>query len=80
MMKTVTAAEANRQFSAVLREVASGQRVMVTSHGKPVATIEPVCRGGGAGFGAGKQRLLRRLAGVRAQGAREWARDELYED
>ena len=77
-MKTVTAAEANRQFSAVLREVAAGQRVLVTSHGKPVATIEPVRRAGAARVGAAKQRLLSRLAGVRAQGAREWTRDELY--
>ena len=29
-MKTVTAAEANRQFSAVLRELAAGTAVLVT--------------------------------------------------
>ena len=40
-MKIVTAAEANRQFSAVLREVAQGESVLVTSRGKPVATIMP---------------------------------------
>lgn len=79
MTKTVTAAEANRQFSAVLRDVANGQRIVVTSRGKPVATIEPVRRGA-SGVGVAKQRLLRRLAGVRARGARDWVRDELYED
>lgn len=78
-MKTFTAAEANRQFSAVLREVASGQRVMVTSRGKPVATIEPVRRTRGARPGVAKRRLLQRLATVKAQGTRDWARDELYE-
>ena len=36
-MKTVTAAEANRQFSTGLREVAHGESVLVTSRGKPVA-------------------------------------------
>ena len=78
-MKTFTAAEANRQFSAVLREVASGQRVMVTSRGKPVATIEPVRRTRGARAGVAKRRLLQRLATVKAQGTRDWTRDELYD-
>lgn len=79
-MKTVTAAEANRQFSAVLREVAQGERVMVTSRGKPVATIEPLRpRGAEARAGAAKRRLLERLATVKAIGARDWTRSELYD-
>ena len=78
-MKTVTAAEANRQFSAVLREVAQGERVMVTSRGKPVATIEPVRRAGTARAGAAKRRLLDHLATVKPVGARAWTRDELYD-
>ncbi len=79
-MKTVTAAEANRQFSAVLRDVAQGERVMVTSRGKPVATIEPMRAGAGAArAGAAKRRLLEHLATVKAVGARDWARDELYD-
>ena len=40
-MKTVTASEANRQFAAVLREVARAQSVLVTPRGKPAATIVP---------------------------------------
>ena len=78
-MKTFTAAEANRQFSAVLREVTAGQRVMVTSRGKPVATIEPVRRGSAARAGVAKRRLLQRLATVKARGSRDWTRDELYD-
>ena len=78
-MKTVTAAHANRQFSAVLREVAQGQRVLVTSRGKAVATIEPVRAPARSRPGAGKRRLLAHLAHVKAVGARDWARDELYE-
>jgi prevent-host-death family protein len=78
-MKTVTAAEANRQFSAVLREVAQGGRVLVTSRGKPVATIEPVRRTGAAGAGAAKRRLLEHLAAVKPVGKRNWVRDELYD-
>lgn len=41
-MRTVSAAEANRQFSKILREVAAGEKVLVTSRGKPVAEISPV--------------------------------------
>ncbi len=79
-MKTVAAAEANRQFSAVLREVAQGTRVLITSRGQPVATIEPV-RPGSAGTpaGAAKRRLLKHLASVKPAGARAWTRDELYD-
>ena len=78
-MKTVTAAKANRQFSSMLREVAQGGRVLVTSRGKPVATLEPVRRVATARAGAAKRRLLLRLAAVTPMGARDWARDELYD-
>lgn len=79
-MKTVTASEANRQFSAVLRAVTQGERVTVTSRGKAVATIEPI-RGQGeaARAGAAKRRLFERLAQVRAAGSRRWTRDDLYD-
>jgi prevent-host-death family protein len=40
-MKTVSAAEANRQFSRILREVRAGETVLVTSRGEPVAKIVP---------------------------------------
>lgn len=79
-MKTVTASEANRQFSAVLREVAQGERITVTSRGQPVATIEPVRRQAKAArAGAAKRRLLEHLARVEACGARDWTRDQLYD-
>ena len=37
----VSASEANRSFSSLLRQVAQGQRFTVLSHGRPVATIVP---------------------------------------
>ena len=40
-MRTVTAADANRQFSSVLREVSQGETFTVVSRGRPVATISP---------------------------------------
>jgi prevent-host-death family protein len=79
-MKTVTAAVANRQFSAVLREVAQGGSVMVTSRGKPVATIAPVRSAKAARAGAAKRRLLAHLAQVQPVGVRDWTRDELYDN
>ena len=79
-MKTVTAAEANRQFSAMLREVAQGGRVMVTSRGKPVATIEPLrSRAATARASAAQRRLLEHLATVKPVGARDWTREALYD-
>jgi prevent-host-death family protein len=39
--ETVTAAEANRQFSKLLRGVREGRSYVVTSHGEPVARLEP---------------------------------------
>ncbi len=38
-MKTVSAAEANREFSKLLRDVQQGETVTITSRGKPVARM-----------------------------------------
>lgn len=40
-MPTVTAREANQQFSELLAKVEAGEEFVVTKHGKPVATIRP---------------------------------------
>ena len=79
-MKTLTATEANRQFSAVLRDVAEGHRVLVTSRGKPVATIEPIRKRPRTSISAAKRRLLEHLDEMPARGKRTWTRDELYGD
>ena len=42
MEKAISAADANRKFSQVSAEVKEGQSYVVTSHGRPVARIEPV--------------------------------------
>ncbi|CAM5790219.1 type II toxin-antitoxin system Phd/YefM family antitoxin [Ottowia pentelensis] len=77
-MKSISAAEANRHFSALLRDVAAGQTITVLSRGKPVATIAQP-RAQAAGRGAAKRRLLARLQQQASTGTRHWARDELYE-
>jgi prevent-host-death family protein len=78
-MKTITASEANRQFSAVLRDVAEGHSVLVTSRGKPVATIQPVRQRSRSTLSAAKRRLLEHLDAMPVLGTRNWTRDELYD-
>lgn len=39
MEKTISAAEANRTFSSLLRGVREGHSYVVTSHGRPVAKV-----------------------------------------
>jgi prevent-host-death family protein len=77
-MTTISAAEANRHFSQVLRQVARGETLIVTSRGKPMATIAPIaCQ---AGRIVAKRQLLARLANQPPAGDRSWTRAELYED
>ncbi len=79
-MRTVSAAEANRQFSKLLRAVREGETVLVTSRGEPVATIAPADRET-ARREAAKEALLERLRSQPAQNLGiTWTRDELYDD
>ncbi len=41
MENAVSAADANRNFSQILREVRGGASYVVTAHGKPIARIIP---------------------------------------
>lgn len=79
-MKTVSAADANRHFSKLLREVQGGETVLVTSRGKTVARIEPA-DSRVADQEAARKVLLERL---RSQPALNipitWTRDDLYDD
>ena len=77
MQKVISAAEANRKFSEVLRGVREGQSYVVTSHGRPVARIEPLNDGHDADRARGA--LLRRLRLQKAIDIGPWTRDELYD-
>ena len=79
MDKAISAADANRRFSELLRAVKKGQSVVVTSHGKPVARISPVVAGERAAEAA-RSALLARLRTERAVNVGRWRRDELYDD
>jgi len=77
--KAVSAADANRRFSELLRGVREGRSFVVTSHGKPVAKIVPVGKGGEMAAGA-RRALLARLRAEPIVEIGRWTRDELYED
>lgn len=77
-MKSFSAADANRNFSSVLRQVREGQTVVVTSRGKAVALVAPV-KGRQLERMKARRSLLKRLRAQRATGARDWVRGELYE-
>jgi prevent-host-death family protein len=79
MMKTVSAAEANRQFSRILREITMGHTYLVTSHGRPVARIVPFADSA-QHKNVAMTRLLARLRPQRVINIGPWKRDELYED
>jgi prevent-host-death family protein len=79
MDKSVSAADANRRFSELLRTVKKGQSVVVTSHGKPVAKITPVVEDNRAADGA-RSALFARLRRAQVVKGGCWTRDELYDD
>jgi prevent-host-death family protein len=80
-MHIVSAAEANRQFSSLLRQVSQGETVTVLSHGRPVATISPAADGTELDHDRAKARarLLARLNEEPVTHNRNWTRDELYD-
>jgi prevent-host-death family protein len=77
MEKAITAAEANRKFSEVLRGVKAGRSYIVTSHGRPVARIAPVSKQADAE--RARAALLKRLRSQKAIDIGPWTRDELYD-
>jgi len=79
MEKVVSAADANRMFSKLLRAVREGQSYVVTSHGKAVAKIVPTEKNGGLTRGA-RAALVKRLRSERVVAIGRWSRDELYQD
>jgi len=79
MDQAVSAADANRRFSKLLRTVKKGRSVVVTSHGKPVARITPVAEDDRAAQGA-RSALFARLRREPVVKAGRWTRDELYDD
>jgi len=79
METPVSAADASRNFSKLLRAVREGQSYVVTSHGKAVAKIVPIENDGGVTRGA-RTVILKRLRSEPVLRIGHWTRDELFED
>lgn len=80
-MKTVSAAEANRNFSKLLGEAKAGRRIAITSRGKRVAALVPISE---VDDEDRRERAVETLkahwANRPAFPAVKWTRDELYDD
>lgn len=83
-MKTssVTATEANRSLSRLLRAVQNGERVEITSHGRRIAAVVPIVED----KAASREKQLAALAALQKDWAEQphitigpWTRDDLYD-
>jgi len=79
MEKAVTAADANRKFSKLLRAVREGQSYVVTSHGRAVARVVPLHQNADIAREA-RAALMKRLRSEPVARVGRWRREELYED
>ena len=80
--ETVSAAEANRRFSRLLRGVREGRSYVVTAHGRPIARLVPAVEGTTEERRvreAALRALLDRVAKQPVIDIGRWTRDELYE-
>ena len=71
-------ANANRNFSKLLRDVRDRGSYVITAHGKPEAKIIPFTTRD-AVAAAAKGALLKRLRSQRGTDIGRWTRDALYE-
>ena len=79
MDQSISAAEANRSFSRILRDVQHGDTFVVTSHGRPVARIVPFSAESLA-RAAAWARLMAGLENRPAVDIGPWSRDDLYDE
>lgn len=79
MPVAISAADANREFSKLLRRVRGGESITITSHGRPVAKIVPITAEDRVRAAARKAlfRHLRKQKGEHIP--RTWTRANLYE-
>jgi prevent-host-death family protein len=81
MGTSITASEANRNFSEVLRKVEHGESIAVTRHGRTVARIVPATMQADEHQARAdrRQAYLERAAQRPVMQIGPWTRDELYE-
>jgi prevent-host-death family protein len=76
----ISAAEANRGFSRLLREVREGATYVVTSHGRPVARVTPYDTVSPEDRAAAREALFARLRSQPAMDIGPWTREELHDE
>ncbi|HRP08203.1 MAG TPA: type II toxin-antitoxin system prevent-host-death family antitoxin [Gemmatimonadales bacterium] len=79
MDRHISASEANRWFSRLLREVREGHSYVITSHGRPVARLAPPERDVQM-LRERKEAYLAELAARPTQNLPRWTREQLYDD
>ncbi|HET7371700.1 MAG TPA: type II toxin-antitoxin system prevent-host-death family antitoxin [Gammaproteobacteria bacterium] len=79
MDDTVSAREANQHFSKLLRRVQGGERIVVTSRGRPVAQVSAIVDAPNARLEARKKAFIKQLRRRPATPIAGWSRDELYD-
>jgi prevent-host-death family protein len=84
-MRTVSAREANQQFSKILKAAAGGEEVTITQRGVPVARLVPVGAPVTDAEAERERRKAEALAWFRSGGLQggvvaDLTREELYED
>lgn len=77
--KKVSATEANRSFSTLLREVEKGRSYLITSHGRPIALITPP-PDVDEDLERRHQEFMDYLLTLPTHHIGPWTRDELYDD
>jgi prevent-host-death family protein len=84
VQRSVSAREANQQFSRILRDVEAGAEILVTRRGQPVARIVPVQPSRERQLTpeqeAALERTRRRLEKGWDLGGGKFNRDELYDE
>ena len=79
MDKIISATDADRDFSRLLKHVQDGNSYTVTSDGRPVARIVPV-EDLVIDRESAKKRLIEELRSRPILNTGPWTRDELYDD
>lgn len=79
MNRIVTAAEANRDFSKLLKRVKEGDTVVITNHGATIATLAPADADDLAARQKALDALVERLQSQPVKNIGKWTRDEANE-
>jgi prevent-host-death family protein len=77
--KTISATDARRNFSRLLREVDQGQSCILTSRGQAIVQITPVTPISKSHGLAARTRLLKRLRTQAVTDIGQWTRGEHYQ-